>query len=83
MRAEVADHGAQRSRNEHAVAEVRLGSRAAVAGTRMAQSVCPQLRNSPSVAALTLRADSVAKVESCTATNFWRNLKTQSHRRFV
>ena len=32
MRAEVADHGAQRSRNEHAdpVAEVRFGSNPAV-----------------------------------------------------
>jgi hypothetical protein len=32
MRAEVADHGAQRSRNEHAdpVAEVRLGSKSEV-----------------------------------------------------
>src|SRR2546423_1800629 len=45
MRAEVADHGAQRSRNEHAdpVAEVRLGSFATV------WSVASHFRSSPNI----------------------------------
>jgi hypothetical protein len=46
MRAEVADHGAQRSRNEHAepVAEVRFGSKGEILAPSTYGPLCPRQR---------------------------------------